>query len=601
MNFTYIINANNVTYNNGDTLRVDFSEDFRNIKSLNGVNFKFSDNPTSDIYHDIFIRWTYDVLTVGKTMGKPNIVWSSWVQIINANGYVSDIFNIFTKIVKEEGISFDIQFKCVRNSTTVGSRTLDNIVLNFTQALPNNEYEIEDESCSKSAICSNTSNLNSGILINSVDNLFSPYNVTDSAKKLYFDMCCAVSDMFGHCVRYFKTSPNIDSADSILKEYSLFNVSDVKDIKILIPDNELPDNSIKYVPYDMDFGDSFEIHIVKSQFQTAFGQNSLPEEKDFLYFPLMDRTYEVHSAYSLKDFMGIEAYYKVSLFKWQDKQNVLRSAEIDHYIDDMHVNLEEILGSNTSDDFMKVTKPQQNQTNTVGNSDYTRLSINSKLQIIKEDIKNYHNIIAQDYYDLKTRLGENEVALNYKLIAKQDITENRSFTMWFKPKHTLNDRNEYDTLISGYDYDNSVGHLLRLKYNMGSISKIQMNLNSTLYEFDNLPVLSNKWYFIVVNVMNEFGQLSLHLYEMNEIATKTTNLKKLYTKTLNLTPINISGPNYKLISGTLNLTNIRVWSESIEEEKHSIIANQYLVKDSHLALLIDNAVKPLNVTRQMMR
>lgn len=600
MKFSYTINANNTTYNNGDILRVDFTEDFSNIKTIDSINFTFSALPSSDIYHEIYVRWTYDVLAIGKTAGKPNVVWSSWTLIVDQNGNVSNITDIFQKIVKEEGISFDMQFKCVRVSTQSGTRTLDSIGINFTPSLVTPSTPDETLSCT-SAYCTNTSNLSSGILINSSENLFSPYALTDPTKKLYFDMCCAVSDMFGHCVRYFKTKPRTDSADTILKEYSLFDVSDVKDIKILIPDNELPDNSIKYIPYDMDFGDSFEIHIVKSQFQLAFGQDTLPEEKDFLYFPLMDRTYEVHSAYSLKDFMGVEAYYKVSLFKWQDKQNVLKSTEIDNYLDELHVNLEEVLQPKTSEDYINVTKPQQNQTSIVGHSDWARASINPKLQIVKEDIKNYFTVIGQDYYDLKTRLVDNEVALTYKLSASQNLTENRSFTMWFKTKHTLKDLNEYDTILSGYNYDTSNGHLIRLKYQMGNISAIQVYLNSTLYEFTDLPLLTQKWYFMTLNVMNEFGQIALYLYEMSDASLKTTKLVQLYQNTKDLTPLQITGPSYKLISGTLNMTNIRIWSQSIEEEKHSIIANQYLVKDSHLALLIDNAVKPLNVSRQTMK
>lgn len=597
MKFSYIINANNTTYNNGDILRVDFIEDFSNIKSIDSINFKFSAEPSPTIYHEIYVRWSYDVLSIGKNVSKPNVVWSAWTPLVIEGGVIADANVLFQKIVKEDGIPFDLQFKCVRVSTQSGIITLDSIDINYTQSYILDDIKINNDSCSI-AHCSNTSNLSSGILINSSDNLFSPYALTDPAKKLYFDMCCAVSDMFGHCVRYFKTKPRVDSGDVILKEYSVFDVSDVKDIKILIPDNELPDNAIKYIPYDMDFGDSFEIHIVKSQFQLAFGQNSLPEEKDFLYFPLMDRTYEVHSAYALKDFMGIEAYYKVSLFKWQDKQNILKNTEIENYLDDLHTNLEEILQPKTNEEFIKITKPQQNQTSIVGQSDYIRSSINPKMQIIKEDIKNYYTIIGQSYYDLKTRLLANEIALTYKISAKQGLSENRAFTMWFKPKHNLNDIDNYVTLISGYNYDTNEGHLLRLKYEMGNIQSIQIYLNSTLYEFNDIPILAQKWYFITANIMSEFGQIALYIYEMSDSSKKTTNLNLLYSKTFDMIPLNIDGPTYKLISGGINLTNIRIWSQSIEEEKHSIIANQYIVKDSHLALLIDNAIKPLNVTRQ---
>ena len=54
----------------------------------------------------------------------------------------------------------------------------------------------------------------------------------------------------------------------------------------------------------------------------------------------------------------------------------------------------------------------------------------------------------------------------------------------------------------------------------------------------------------------------------------------------------ISVPNdyaWKLLGCETDLTNIRIWSEPIEEELQELILSQYVVKDSHLALLLDNA------------
>ena len=86
-----------------------------------------------------------------------------------------------------------------------------------------------------------------------------------------------------------------------------------------------------------------EVHIVREHFERAFGHDDLPEQKDYLYFPLIDRIFEVQSAYLFKDFMAAEAYYKVMLYKWQDKANVMReNPEIAQYIDDLVLDFDEI-------------------------------------------------------------------------------------------------------------------------------------------------------------------------------------------------------------------------------------------------------------------
>jgi len=44
-----------------------------------------------------------------------------------------------------------------------------------------------------------------------------------------------------------------------------------------------------------------------------------------------------------------------------------------------------------------------------------------------------------------------------------------------------------------------------------------------------------------------------------------------------------------ILSYETDLTNIRIWKKPIEEELQSLILSQYVVKDTHLTLLLDNA------------
>jgi hypothetical protein len=39
----------------------------------------------------------------------------------------------------------------------------------------------------------------------------------------------------------------------------------------------------------------------------------------------------------------------------------------------------------------------------------------------------------------------------------------------------------------------------------------------------------------------------------------------------------------------MDITNIRIWKKPIEEELQDLVLSQYVVKDTHLTLLLDNA------------
>lgn len=612
MRFEYFIDSNNITYKKGDTLLVDFTESFNNIKAINSVLFDFDPIEAWDVNHNIYIRWSYDI-TENASIEQPYIVWSSWIQITENGAFVNDVDSIYSKLFRSDSENFNMQFKIVRNGTTNSARLINKITIDFENGVVEEQPEqtlYEDLSCCNKAICKPALDFSNGILVSTSSNLFRPYDIIKPAQSIYKQMSCAVGEMFGHCVRYFKTTPTKESGDALLKEYSLFNVTSVKDIKILLPDNEIPDNAIKFLPYDMDFGDGMECHIIKEHFERAFGQTSLPQEKDYIYFPLLDRIFEVHSAYLFKDFMGMDTFYKVMLYKWQDKLNVMRdNPEIDLYVDNLHSSFEDVLQPEVEKEFINTTKPSQYTTVAIGGYDYVRSHVNDKLIIQQKDLNNYYTIVSKNYYDLSSNMNHNDIAVRYKEYVSLNSDENISYTTWFCPKKLTKHKNTYDIILDGYNTNENKGLLVKLNYTNTLISSISVKFNSIDYEFNNLPTLTNGvWYGLCLNVYNEYKQISLHLWGIkynpsNPSQNNSTDLLQIYNKTLDHTPNSLepTTTNWLLRSCTLDMTNIRVWSEIIEEEKQSLILNQYIVKDQNLAIIIDNAIPALKLSKEFIR
>lgn len=622
MRYSYEFTSNNLTYNAGDTLLIDFANYFPYVKSIESIKFDLSPLETNDNGHDIFIRWTYDIQQLDRAVGKPHVVWSAWEQITELGIQGEFSKRIFDKIVRQtnpyverNSDSFDLQIRLVRRGTSSGGRQLTNITIDVTDGWIPEEPAIPviSKGGCKATSCP-TTNFGTGVTIACDSNLFRPYDMMGPAIKLYHEMACSVSEMFGHCVRYFKTEANLESADPILKEYSLYTVTDVKDIKILLPDNNIPDNAINFLPYDMDFGESLEVHIVREHFHRAFGDDNLPEQKDYIYFPLLDRIFEVHSSYLFRDFMADQVYYKLSLYKWQDKLNVMReNPEIDQYVDSIHTSLDEVLDAEIQKEYIEITKPQHYQTIAIGGYDHIRSHINEKLIIETKDLTNYFTVVGKYFYDLTKGMNWQDIAAQYKYLVNRGDNANTSFTMWFKPQHLSSSTNAYDTLIEGFNASENKGFQINLDYTGQSASSITVKSNAHTLKFSkNFPTLSNNdWYGLCVNHMNEFGQIAVYIWKMGYDSTmpprgqqKTTNLQLIFSEVIDINykeAINPTNTPFLLRAGTIYLTNIRVWNESIEEEKQPIMLNQYVVKDNDFGLIIDNAVPPIRLVREYVR
>jgi len=266
------------------------------------------------------------------------------------------------------------------------------------------------------------------------DKIWNPYNI-GSGVSTYKTLSQVVSNLFGFCVQYFKTEADQRSRDVILKEYSLFNVMQESEVKILIPDNELPTREIAFSPLMMDYAmDLFEIHIVKTEFEKVFGRNTRPSEGDYLYFPIMKKMFEVNSIANPDDFMYSASYWKVGLIIYQQSSNVMYSdvnieENTNALISDLDTKFEkEALGEKIQNG-----KPNVYKRIGTGSNDYIRRVLSKKLTIKDEKLYNNWTIIAKNYYDLSSiTVGSEALVYRYEYGIQPD--EDRSINLWFRPK-----------------------------------------------------------------------------------------------------------------------------------------------------------------------
>lgn len=450
-----------------------------------------------------------------------------------------------------------------------------------------------------------------GIIVECESNLFNPYELKRPI-NLYKQITDVSTSIWGHEVRYFRVEPDQRSRDVILMEYSLYNVIEEGVVKIMVPDNEFPSKEFNYDIFGMNF-DNFEIHITRTEFNKAFGQGPSPKSRDYLYLPFNNRMYEVLSVAYADEFNSVMTYWKVQLKKYEDRtSSVHTDTAVEQAVDDLVVGVEEVFGEEIQEEYEKVTKPQQYKTVFHVVQDGIRSAIHKKLKIADIDLRNRWTVISRNYYDLTTAgdkveqqdgsyAFEFDEAIIYNLNSSLASDNNLAYVGWFKPVLNTMFATTHQVILDGLDGDKGI--MIET-----SRTEFRVTLNDQVYTYDfgdiddqNNPFFEatdSMWFSMVVNVNNQYNEMSVNIYRLNDEVNEglpqnaPNRLDLMFNETTTI-PAGLSwetNKQYTLQGGYMYMTNLRIFTKTIEVEQHVNVLQQYVVRDSHLNILTDNAI-----------
>lgn len=439
---------------------------------------------------------------------------------------------------------------------------------------------------------------------------FNPYDITQ-VTALNEKTANDVSNLFGWEVDYYKTEANEAGIDFLLLEYGTYDTVSKQKIKILVPDNKFPEDQIAFNMFNLALFDSFEIHITRKAFYEKFGVGVRPAQKDFIFFCQINKLFEVEHAQSYRDFLNASVYYKLTLTKKNDDTNIDNreySTDFNNLIENNQQD--NLFGRNVLEDIKEVVNIDDLQNLTEINAVDTKFKYDDNVEILvnagvsKENILDYKKpdpiqlkvmvksveanlengttIIAQNYYDLSTKL--NDTAIIYQRL-DNDICDccNRAFTTWFsitkyQSGMVYNLINNYNSVINkGYKIDFIDGDLV-------------INYFGQIYQID-VAISPNKWYGLVVNFNQKQAKLEVYLYKRKGLCN-TNELELIDEMEYPLTPVSFEGDLVLKLDGSyLNITNIRLWNEIIPGTSHSLILSQAIVKNNEYLIMSDNASK----------
>lgn len=422
-----------------------------------------------------------------------------------------------------------------------------------------------------------------------------------------------VSNLFGWNVDYYRTQANEAGVDNVLHEYGTFDTIDMKQVKILPADNKFPEDTISFNMLGLDLFDNFEVHITKKEFYRAFGVGTRPANTDFLFICQINKFYKVEHSQSFRDFMNSSVFFKLSLSKKEDDSHVDNGSYTDGFeslvknnqIDvlfgkDTKENIDNVINqpllqnltelqaidtklkyedntviltnTNNEDEIIDYIKPQPLQTKVM-------------VQSIEKDLENMTTVIARNYYDLGTRL--NNVAIQYQYV-DNDICDccNRAFTVWFslykyEQGMIYNLIDNFDNLTNkGYKIDFVDGRLI-------------INWFGDIYNMD-VHISLNKWYGLVVNIYQDQRKIEVDLYKRKSEHNCTSSDLDIVDSHVftDIVPNTYKGNLVLKVNGSyLYWTNMRLFNKEIPKNKHVLVLNQMIVKNSEYLLSSDNGDK----------
>lgn len=384
--------------------------EYNNIKQIFGFTANIS-GETNNVYFDKEFRYSSD-----------GILWSDYKQLTNDN--LSNI-NVY-----DGKIYLQYRFTQVGN----GNLSINSISLDV-------DYNSDVESVIPECFWNSNVDNSSKIVFNTGSNsIFNPYALGQGV-QMYNQLSALVSSMFGFCVLYFKTEANSRTRDVVLKEYSIEKVIAKDNVKILIPDNQLPTRELQFNSMMLDMPVQFEVHVVKSEFQKVFGKDSHPDPHDYLYLSnYVNKMYMVDSVSDPDDFGYAASYWRVSLVPYQEFSSVqFEDNTLLEETESLIFSAEGKFAEEVEDEFEDIRK--DNQLNDMGDfgegQDFLRECLEPNLRINTENIYNKWTVVSKQHYDLSTIERGNKV-VKYRYKDRFSNNDERMITFWFRPKNMDN-------------------------------------------------------------------------------------------------------------------------------------------------------------------
>lgn len=413
-------------------------------------------------------------------------------------------------------------------------------------------------------------------------------------------------------VTYYLTDPDGKGIDHTLHEQTLHNYIVHKDVQVIVPNNQFPVENVNFTNLDFDLIQTFEVHILKDDFKKAFGVEFRPSKKDVLYMCALNQLWEVEQMMPLRGFMLAEVYWRVILKKYSDRKgrtaaNTTAGQDAQTSIDNLvkYSSLDSLFGIDVKKEHKKQSKDILTDASSI--QQYTptsemnlRLTMTKNAIITTDPIQNSSLFVSKSCYQIAIKSKGVKTVEYVPTDRNLGLADDRAISFWFK---TSDYNTDWDyTLFNNYDSVNSLGYMIHLNDN-----SLKFTLNNTVHILSLPGFQSNVWYCFLINLdqVNRSLELAVYKRQAEDGSTLSNSQLVLFAKrVIAITPVvfthiqnmYIGGCDTVVSQGNRNywqMTNIRIFNAILPTAERQTVLNENVIKDAHLAILVDNAEEQL--------
>ncbi len=375
-------------------------------------------------------------------------------------------------------------------------------------------------------------------------------------------------------VMYFRNEPDLDTVDVFLNEYSIKGITEYKEIKIMVADGNIPDEKSQYDVWGIS-SESFDAQISIMYWKSIFGDIVTPRNEDVVIIHQIKRAYKVRSNYRGYGNSKSELYYAIHLDTYDLNSGIKKSDDVLSKLDDQFIP--DRFEEQRKFEMDNATGKHQGKISTLDDDKY-RSFVHFKISIKDEPLTFSKQIIFNTYYDF-CDIIDGEMAIEYKDVFSMD--KSIAISMWLKLSENSVVFKSTNMTISFVDNKFVVEYL--------GMKPIKFEIPEEC--IDN-------WKGYCLNINEEFNTTTLFILSKDSPNNTTrfdSTLSQIYSKTFKSSPQPFIDDVASLIAGKYNISNVRIWKNSIPEEYLQIAVLSDRVTNAGATYIIDNCSHQFNL------
>ena len=171
----------------------------------------------------------------------------------------------------------------------------------------------------------------------------SAYNIINQLQN-------SATDVVGVDVLWCRATPEPNSEDIILQEYTLTNIGleCPKVLKVITANGDYQGGNLTIDLFGVNYESPLEVNVTIEEWNKVYGNDTMPQQGDVVYVKILHKLFEVKSSTVIYTIASMPTYYKCQLSKYNPVASRKETDEFKLSIDELTVSQEELFGDKIS-------------------------------------------------------------------------------------------------------------------------------------------------------------------------------------------------------------------------------------------------------------